>query len=419
MKICLISNLYPPVVQGGAEIYVGRLARALAAEHQVVVITTEPGFHLTPRRVVTPQGIVVYRLAPANVAHMTHLPHQFLAQAAFRAIDLYHPQVAATMSNVIQRERPDLIHVHNWVGLSLGAMLSSVPSSAPHIPVAMTLHDYSLCCIYADLRHPDGHGCDPRLPCRLLSALNRRLTRSVGLAVSPSRYTLELHQARGFFRHAARQVMPNGIELPRQSSSPLAGEGRGGGSKPSFDILYMSRVQSYKGPDVLIRAFRRLPDASLRLHVAGAGPALETCRSLAAGDARIRLYGFVDAEERLRLLSTADCLVLPSLWQENAPVTIQEAFQFGPVVIASRIGGIPEMIRDGINGLLVEPGDERGIAAAIERLRSSPESAAKLRAAALETARLYDMRFHVAHLVEAYQRLLVTDRVGPFDRRAA
>jgi glycosyltransferase involved in cell wall biosynthesis len=249
----------------------------------------------------------------------------------------------------------------------------------------------------------------------VLSTLNRRLTARVGLAISPSAYTLERHQARGFFRHADRQVLPNGIDA---FPSPSGG-GQGGGLKTTFDILYMGRVQSYKGPDVLIRAFRRLADPSLRLHIAGAGPALEVCRSLATGDPRIRLYGFVEGTERSRLLSTADCVVLPSLWPENAPVSIQEAFQSGPVVIASRIGGIPEMVRDGVNGLLVEPGDERAIAAAIERLRSSPDLVARLRASALETARLYDMRFHVAHLVDAYQRLLVSDRLRPFDQRAA
>jgi hypothetical protein len=67
----------------------------------------------------------------------------------------------------------------------------------------------------------------------------------------------------------------------------------------------------------------------------------------------------------------------------------------------------------------VKPGDEVGLAAAIERLRQSPELGVKLRASALETARLYDMRFHVAHLIDAYQRLLVTDRIRPFDQRAA
>jgi glycosyltransferase involved in cell wall biosynthesis len=418
MKICLVSNLYPPLVQGGAEIYVGRLARALAAEHQVVVITSEPGFHLAPRHEVAAEGIVVYRLAPLNVGPLTRLPHRLLPQAAFRAIDFYHPQVAGTVSEIIRRERPDVIHLHSWVGLSLAALLSSVPSSAPHIPVAMTLHDYSLCCIHADLRHPDGRGCNPRLPCRALSTVNRHLTERVGLAISPSAYTLERHQARGFFRRADRQVLPNGIE---QISEPRRGKASVsvGGLKPTFDILYMSRVHGYKGPDFLIRAFRRLTEPSLRLHIAGMGPALEACRSLAAGDPRIRFYGFVEGAERIRLLSTADCLVLPSLWPENAPVTIQEAFQFGPVVIASRIGGIPEMVRDGVNGLLVEPGDEAAIAAAIERLHQSSDLLAKLRASALETARLYDIRFHVAQIVHAYQRLLVTDRVRPFDQRAA
>jgi glycosyltransferase involved in cell wall biosynthesis len=422
MKICLVSNLYPPFVRGGAEIYVGRLARALAEDHQVVVVTTEPGFRVAPRREVTPEGIVVYRVAPLNVAHLSDLPHQLLAQAAFRAIDLYHPQVAAAMSHVIGREQPDVIHLHNWVGLSLAALLSGVPSSSPHIPLALTLHDYSLCCIYADLRHADGRGCDPRLPCRAMSVLNRQLTRRVGLAISPSVYTLERHQERGFFRHADRQVIPNGIEAlaPPPRPSPARGEGEAASPKGgTFDILYMGRVQSYKGPEVLIRAFRRLAGPSLRLHIAGEGPALDGCRTLAAGDPRIRFYGFVVGEERTRLLSTADCVVLPSLWPENSPVTIQEAFQFGPVVIASRIGGIPEMVREGVNGLLVEPGDEGAVAAAIERLRTLPQLAATLRASAMETARLYDMRFHVAHLLEAYQRLLVSDRVRPFDRRAA
>jgi glycosyltransferase involved in cell wall biosynthesis len=181
----------------------------------------------------------------------------------------------------------------------------------------------------------------------------------------------------------------------------------------------MGRVQFHKGTEVLIRAFRRTSDPALRLHVAGAGPSIDACKALALGDDRIRFYGFVAGELRRSLMENADCIVLPSLWPDNYPVSIQEAFQSGPVVIASRIGGIPEMVRDGVNGLLVEPGDEAALAAAIERLRQSPELGVKLRASALETARLYDMRFHAAHLIDAYQRLLVTDRIRPFDQRVA
>lgn len=175
MKICLVNSLYPPLVHGDAEIYVGHLATALAAEHQVVVVTTEAGSHLQPRREVTSDGVVVYRLAPF-----------------FRAVDLYHPQVAAAMSDIIRRERPDLVHVHNWKGLSLAAVLSSVPSSAPHIPVAMTLHDYGL------------------LSGWFRSYLNRGLVNRIGLVISPSHEILDQHLQRGFFRRATQQVLPYG-----------------------------------------------------------------------------------------------------------------------------------------------------------------------------------------------------------------
>lgn len=422
MKICLVSNLYPPLVQGGAEIYVGRLARALAAEHQVVVVTSEPGFHLAPRREVTPQGIVVYRLAPLSVGHLTSLPHQVVARAAYRAIDLYHPQVAAAMSEIIHREQSEVIHLHNWVGLSLAALLYGIPSSSPHIPVAMTLHDYGLLCAYASIQHRNGRTCGPDLPCRLLGNFNRRLVDRVGLVISPSRYLLDQHLQRGFFRQATQQILPYGVEVsnppPRPSPTRREGDSRAA-EKETFDILFMGRVQSHKGTEVLVGAFRAIAGPSLRLHVAGSGPALDACKALARADDRIHFYGFVAGELRRSLIENADCVVVPSLRPDNYLVSIQEAFQSGPVVIASRIGGIPEMVRDGVNGLLVEPGDEAAIVGAIERLHQSPELLAKLRASALETARLYDMRFHVAHIVDAYQRLLVTDRVRPFDQRAA
>ena len=417
MKICLVSNLYPPIIQGGAEIYVGRVARALAEDHQVVVITTEPGFHAAPRREVTPEGIVVYRLAPLNVAHLTRLPHRLVAQTAFRAIDLYHPQVTAGVRRIIERERPDVVHLHNWVGLSLAAIMASVNARRPgRPPVAITLHDYSLCCVYADLHHPDGHGCGPDLACRIMTSLNRRLTKTIGLALCASSFSLDLHLARGFFRRADRQVLPYVTDpLMTPPSNDTLGRRP---SKPTFDVLFMGRVQTHKGPEVLIRAFRRLTDPTLRLHIAGTGPAAQACQSLAEGDPRIRMYGFASGAARQALLEAADCMVLPSLWPEVFGGSL-EVFQAGGAVIASRIGGIPEVVRDGVNGLLVEPGDEAGLAAAIERLRSAPELAAKLRASAVETSRLYDVRFHVAHLVEAYQRLLTTDRLRPFDTRAA
>ncbi len=170
-----MSNLFPPGGQGEVEAYVSKLARALAEEHRVVVVTTEAGAHLQPRRESTSDGIVVYRLAPF-----------------FRGLDLYHPQVARTLSDIIKRERPDLVHVHNWKGISLAAIRSSVPTSAPHIPVALTVHD------------------DGLLAGRFRSYLNRWLVDRVGLVISPSYDILDQHLQRGFFRQATQLILPLG-----------------------------------------------------------------------------------------------------------------------------------------------------------------------------------------------------------------
>ncbi len=416
MKICLVTNLYPPTVQGGADIYVARLARVLAEQHRVTVITTEPGFHLAPRHEVSPESVTVYRTAPLNIAHLTRLPHHLPLQALFRAIDLYQPQVAANVAGILDRERPDVVHIHNWEGLSLAATVTAARRRAP---LAITLHGYSMFCAYSSIRHPDGHTCRPDLPCRLIAGVNHQLAKAIGLAISPSHYVMDEHVRRGFFRHAIQRVIPNGLLLGDPlPGPPHKGEGNRG-SKTTFDVLFMGRVQSHKGVELLIRVFRRMSDAGLRLHIAGIGPSIDACKALAAGDDRIRFYGFVSGETQRSLLEHADCMAVPSLWPENAPVSIQEAFGTGPVVIASHVGGIPEMVQDGVNGLLVEPGDEAGIAAAIERLRQSPELAARLRSAARETARLYDMRFHAERLIDAYRELLVASRAGDLDQRAA
>ena len=414
MKICLVSNLYPPLHQGDAEIYVSRLADALAHDHQVVVITSEPGGHLGPRREVAPDGTVIYRLAPLNVGHVSNLPQGVIHRAAFRAIDFYQPQVASSVRAIIAAERPDIVHIHNWPGLSLAALLSSLKSDRfDRVPVAMTLHDYSLCCAYGDLRHPDGQGCPPRLSCRALSAVHRSLTESVRLVLSPSSCALELHRERGFFARAETAVLPYGLP----SSSPAGTSGRA--VKKTFDVLFLGRVEGHSGTDVLVRAFRRLSEPSLRLHIAGDGPLLAACRQQAEGDSRISFHASRSQEARQALLDAADCLIVPSRWPENCPPGIQEAFQFGPVVIASRIGGIPEMVRDGVNGLVVEPGDEAATGSAIERLRQNPEMQARLRAEAQKTARLYDMAFHASHLTDAYRRLIATNRISPLTRKAA
>lgn len=415
MRVCLVSNLFPPPVGGDAEVYVSRLAEALAEDHHVVVISTQPGGHQNPRREVADNGVVVYRLAPLNIGGPSNLPRGLIGKAAFRAIDFYHPQVASSVRAIIARERPDIVHVHNWVGLSLAAVLSSVDGGRfDRVPVAITPHDYSLCCAHGDLRHPDGTGCPPGRGCRALSAVNRRLTGSVGMVISPSRYALAAHQQRGFFARAQTAVLPYGLA----AATPVAGRTRPK-EKQTHDVLFLGEAKRHSGAELLVRAFRALTEPSLRLKLAGYGPLPAEWRRLAEGDPRVSFHADLSRQARQALLDAADCLVVPTSWPENCPLSILEAFQSGAVVIASRIGGIPETVSDGINGLLVEPGDEAAIGAAIERLRLNPQLHTRLRAEAHETAPLFDMAFHASHVAEAYRRLLSAGRTSPLTGQAA
>ncbi|MEO6797443.1 MAG: glycosyltransferase [Candidatus Dormibacter sp.] len=287
MKIALYHPACRAADADPIEVYVRRLTTALAVDHQATLVTTPSALH-----------------------------------------------------HLMDRERPEILHLHQTAGLALARLLGSARAGQfDRVPVALTLHDYRLCCVATDLRHPDGHGCPPRLVCRMVASLNRSVTGSVGLVHSPSQHVLEQHLQRGFFQRAAQVVLPYGSAPPWPASANAT--------------------------------------------------------------------------------NASEPVVIRSASPGTAQLAIQDAFQIGALVIATRQGGIPEIVRDGVNGLLVEPGDEPAIAEAIERLRRSPELAIRLRAEAGKTARLYDMAFHAAHLAEAYTRVIAANRVGPFFRKAA
>jgi glycosyltransferase involved in cell wall biosynthesis len=154
-------------------------------------------------------------------------------------------------------------------------------------------------------------------------------------------------------------------------------------------LVFAGRLGPQKAVGVLLEALRRVSDVSLV--IAGDGPersALER-RTLELGlDARARFLGSVPRETVLRLFRAADASVLPSAW-ENFPHTIVEALAVGCPVIATAVGGVPEVVRDGENGLLVPPGDAAALATAIERFFGDASLRERLRDAAARSVEGY------------------------------
>lgn len=133
---------------------------------------------------------------------------------------------------------------------------------------------------------------------------------------------------------------------------------------PGEAYLFLGRLSAEKGVETLLRAWR--PELG-RLLVAGDGP--EAGRLRASAPEGVTFLGMVPPERARELVAGARALLVPSLWYETFGRVIVEAYASGVPVIASRIGALPEVVEEGVTGLLAEPGDPASWAEAIERLR--------------------------------------------------
>ena len=155
-------------------------------------------------------------------------------------------------------------------------------------------------------------------------------------------------------------------------------------------LVFAGRLTTAKDLGVLLRALRGVPDATLSIVGDGADrAALEALATDLDLSARVRFFGARPRAEVLGLMAAADAFVLTSAW-ENFPHGLVEALAMGTPVIATRVGGVPEIVTDGENGLLVDPGDEQAFAAAVNRFLEDRGLREHLRAAAAASVARFD-----------------------------
>jgi glycosyltransferase involved in cell wall biosynthesis len=150
---------------------------------------------------------------------------------------------------------------------------------------------------------------------------------------------------------------------------------------------------------------RAVERAQVPLLVAGAGPLRDTLE--AAAPPNVRFLGRLGGEEVDRLLAGCRAAVVPSEWAENAPMAVLEPMVLCRPVIASRMGGIPEQVRDGVDGILVQAGDDLELAAALRILADDADLADRMgRSAHARATAIFDPLSHVAGLVDIYRSVL-------------
>jgi glycosyltransferase involved in cell wall biosynthesis len=182
--------------------------------------------------------------------------------------------------------------------------------------------------------------------------------------------------------------------------------------RPEKDYFcYLGRLSHEKGLDILIRAVAKLETG--RLLIVGDGPEADDLKALALelGTSRVEFAGYRSGEELKRILAESQFLVLPSRWYENLPFAVMEAFASSKAVVASRIGGIPEMVDDGVNGLLFPPGDVEALAACLRRMLGDRGAREEMGRRGREKAeRLYGRERHYARIEGIYREVIAAKR---------
>ncbi|MBE0416983.1 MAG: glycosyltransferase [Coriobacteriia bacterium] len=336
-------------------------------------------------------------------------------------------EAARRFSKLLEDFRPDVVHAHA-IHRQISPSILFVAARLG-VPVVETVHDYHHICPGDTLLRGQSTICEPRSCGRIdftpavrhrcmdgdlaRSALSAAETffqrvrgsyaRCVSLMISPSMFLAHAFKAAGW--PTPIRVVPNAVQGGM-------GIGRAGSSLPGGDGLaevldneegyffFCGRLVPEKG---LREAAAAADSARVRLVVAGEGPLSGELEGLD----RVQRLGWLCEDDARRVLAGSRAAVVPSLWYENAPMSVLEAMSLGVPVVASKVGGIPEQVRDGVDGLLVPAGDVRALTAALSALKEDPERARVMGIAARErTRRDFSMSRHIERLLEVYGEAL-------------
>lgn len=336
------------------------------------------------------------------------------SKASASATLLYSFEARKKIEELIRKEKPDIAHLHNIHHQISPSILHSL--RARGIPVVMTMHDYKMVCAsYTMLA-----GRAPCEACRggryyrcilkrcvkgslaksVLSAaemyLHHRILHIYGLVdlfISPSRFLKDKCAEMGFGGTVIH--LPNFVDLSEYNEEPMGSENT---------ALYFGRLSQEKGLYTLLEAMRGL---ETKLTVVGDGPLSGKLRSLAESDAGLRnvsFRGHLTGADLAGEIRRAAFVVIPSEWYENNPRSVIEAFALGRPVIGARIGGIPELVENGVTGFTFAPGDAASLRERITALAGDRDARAGMGRSA---RRLVEERFsaekHYAGLMDAYR----------------
>ena len=309
-----------------------------------------------------------------------------LGRLLFQLQEVYNPFAERDLYRAWRAQRPDIVHVHNFKGFS--ALAAWRAARRLRLPLVQTLHDYTLVCPRSVMRKVDRNCARPCFSCRLASAPRRTRAGWPDLFTAVSHRMVDL-MAQSEVRWRSPPLIIRGDNPP--GPAPLRPSERRGSEKRVVVFGFLGRLDPAKGVDVLLRALHHYRGPKCRVTIAGTGATsyTEILQKLSVGT----IAEFVGWRDPTDFFLEIDVLVVPSLWEEPLGRVIHEAFRFGVPVVSADIGGMPEIVRPGVNGMLVPPNDDVQLAAVMAQLASDQSMIQALGEGARRSAALFDGRF--------------------------
>lgn len=304
-----------------------------------------------------------------------------MSRVAVAAQTLWSTRTVEEFDALCETFRPDVVHAHNTFPLISPSVYWG--ASRRRLPMVQTLHNFRLFCVQAMLLR-EGKVCEDCLGRGPWAGVARRCYRGSFSQSAVLATMLATHRVLGTYAHkVARYIALNdfcrskfiegGLPADRIVVKPNFVEVGPPGSAPRADGLFVGRLSPEKGVSVLAGALRTL-DGRARVDVVGTGPDESSLRGVPG----LVATGWASGADVLEKMRRARYLVLPSIWYENFPRTLVEAFACGLPVIASRIGALAELVEDRVTGLLFDPGSGSDLARAIEWAESHPTEMARM-----------------------------------------
>ena len=324
----------------------------------------------------------------------------FVARTAVVANTIWSQRSRADLRRVIQTVRPDVVHVHNTFAMLSPSVYGAC--KAEGVRVVQTLHNFRFFCPAA-LFLRDGKPCEECVERSLLQSVRHRCYRNSAGATATLAAMLGLHRAIGTYaNHIDRYIAPSEFARSKAIKGGILEHklvvkpnfvpdppppGRGGGGY----AVYVGRLLEGKGADILIAAWRSMP--SIRLMVVGDGALRPQLEAMARRE-RMNIE-FVGTQQRvavLKAIADAELLIMPSVCYETFGLTVAEAFACGTPVLASRIGSLDELVKEGVTGRKFIAGDPQDLAK-VARIMLADE-------VALHRMRLHARAYFEANLTE-------------------